>query len=258
MERLSRWKVDLFCTDNWGVYSEVIAADKLYQSKSQTVYLEQNNGRQRHWFARFRRKSIVVSKTLEMVDLTIALFARFHINGRRITMIRKDEEWQGIARTLRSKVLDSILHISAVSLNSFLMRLDKSSHIFLLSHLTSKKFPFSRRGRNYPQVKIQFNINKALKILKIKDYPDDFPLELRLHLKDNIAARLEENLYRYRSLLFKNNTKQPLVGRKDVEDRTLHNNFTNALIGPARNLEYGHLGIPSLKPDTYKLKYRHK
>lgn len=70
MERLSRWKVELFCTDNWGVYPEVIVADKLYQSKSQTVYLEQNNGRQRHWFARFRRKSIVVSKTLEMVDLT--------------------------------------------------------------------------------------------------------------------------------------------------------------------------------------------
>ena len=61
--------------------SKVIAADKLYQSKSQTVYLEQNNGRQRHWFARFRRKSIVVFKTLEMVDLTMALFAKFHVSG---------------------------------------------------------------------------------------------------------------------------------------------------------------------------------
>ena len=50
-------------------------------SKSQTVYIEQNNGRQRHWFSRFRRKSIVVSKTLEMIDLTMALFARFHVNG---------------------------------------------------------------------------------------------------------------------------------------------------------------------------------
>ena len=39
------------------------------------------HGRQRHWFARFRRKSIVVSKTLEMIDLTMALFARFHVNG---------------------------------------------------------------------------------------------------------------------------------------------------------------------------------
>ena len=81
MERLSRWQVELFCTDNWGVYPEVIAAGKLCQSKSQTVYLEQNNEKQRHWFARFRRKSIVVSKTLEMVDLTMALFAKFHVNG---------------------------------------------------------------------------------------------------------------------------------------------------------------------------------
>ena len=81
MERLSKWNVDLFCTDNWRVYQETVAEDKLYQSKSQTVYLEQNNGRQRHWFARFKRRSIVVSKTLEMVDLTMALFARFHVNG---------------------------------------------------------------------------------------------------------------------------------------------------------------------------------
>ena len=59
----------------------MISDEKLFQGKSQTFYLEQNNGRQRHWFARFRRKSIVVSKTIEMVDLTMALFAKFHVNG---------------------------------------------------------------------------------------------------------------------------------------------------------------------------------
>ena len=80
MNLLSGWDVELFCTDNWAVYPEVIDEDKLLQTKSQTFYLEQNNGRQRHWYARFRRKSIVVSKTLEMVDLTMALFARFHVN----------------------------------------------------------------------------------------------------------------------------------------------------------------------------------
>jgi insertion element IS1 protein InsB len=45
------------------------------------VAIERNNGRQRHWFARFRRKSIVVSKSFRMVELTMALFARFHVNG---------------------------------------------------------------------------------------------------------------------------------------------------------------------------------
>ncbi len=73
--------MELYCTDNWAAYSEEIPERKLYQSKSQTCYPEQNNGRQRHWFARFRRKSIVVSKTLEMVDLRMALFAKFHVNG---------------------------------------------------------------------------------------------------------------------------------------------------------------------------------
>ena len=34
-----------------------------------------------HWFGRFKRKSIIVSKSVEMVDLTIALFARFRVNG---------------------------------------------------------------------------------------------------------------------------------------------------------------------------------
>jgi insertion element IS1 protein InsB len=50
--------------------------------KAETVAIERNNGRQRHWFARFRRKSVVVSKSLQMVDLTMALFAHFYVNGQ--------------------------------------------------------------------------------------------------------------------------------------------------------------------------------
>ena len=61
IERLSKWDVELFCADSYAAYAEVIDEDRLIQSKSQTYYLEQNNGRQRHWYARFRRKSIVVS-----------------------------------------------------------------------------------------------------------------------------------------------------------------------------------------------------
>jgi hypothetical protein len=37
--------------------------------------------RQRHWFGRFKCKSIIVSKSKEMVDLTMTLFARFWVNG---------------------------------------------------------------------------------------------------------------------------------------------------------------------------------
>ena len=81
MHRPKRWNVKVFHTDHWDAYPKIIPADKLYQGKSETVSIERNNGRQRHWFARFHRKSIVVSKSLEMVDLTMALFARFHVNG---------------------------------------------------------------------------------------------------------------------------------------------------------------------------------
>jgi len=39
----------------------------------------------RHWFARFRRRTCVVSKSIEMVDLTVALFAKFHSKfGKRL------------------------------------------------------------------------------------------------------------------------------------------------------------------------------
>jgi insertion element IS1 protein InsB len=38
----------------------------------------------RHWFARFRQRTCVVSKTIEMVDATIALFAAYHVNSTRV------------------------------------------------------------------------------------------------------------------------------------------------------------------------------
>ena len=78
---LKKWNVELFCPDEWHVYPQVIDEEKLFQGKSQTIYIEQNNNRQRHCFARFKRKSIVVSKSLEMVDLTMALFAKLDVNG---------------------------------------------------------------------------------------------------------------------------------------------------------------------------------
>ena len=81
IKRLKKWNVQLFCTDGYDVYNKVIEEEKLFQSKTQTYHIEQNNCTQRHWFARFRRKSIVVSKSLEMVDLTMFLFARYHTNG---------------------------------------------------------------------------------------------------------------------------------------------------------------------------------
>ena len=49
--------------------------------KAKTDGIERNHCQQRHWFGRFKRRSIIVSKSKAMVDLTMALFARFRVNG---------------------------------------------------------------------------------------------------------------------------------------------------------------------------------
>jgi IS1 family transposase len=49
-------------------------------SKHEKKAMERHHPPNRHWLARFKRKSMVVSKSLEMIDLTMALFGKFHVN----------------------------------------------------------------------------------------------------------------------------------------------------------------------------------
>ena len=79
--RLLSLNVKIYYTDKWQVYETVLPASKHVQDKAETHRIERNNGRMRHWFGRFKRKPIIVSKSIEMVDLTIALLARFRVNG---------------------------------------------------------------------------------------------------------------------------------------------------------------------------------
>ena len=81
LERLEAWAVRLYCTDSYICYEQSLPVGKHDQGKGETWRLEQINSRLRHWLARFRRRTLVVSKSVEMVNLTIALFARFRING---------------------------------------------------------------------------------------------------------------------------------------------------------------------------------
>ena len=83
VDRLAQWDVTMYCTDKWATYASVIPQDKLVQSKATTHAIERHHCRQRHWFGRFKRKSILVSKSKEMVDLTMALFAKFWVNGNQ-------------------------------------------------------------------------------------------------------------------------------------------------------------------------------
>jgi insertion element IS1 protein InsB len=86
LERLKCWKVTLYCTDNDGPDDTLLPVGRHDIGKDQTVAIERVNTRLRHWFARchwfarFRRRTCVVSKAIAMVDVTIALFAAYHIN----------------------------------------------------------------------------------------------------------------------------------------------------------------------------------
>jgi insertion element IS1 protein InsB len=79
-ERLARWNVRLFGSDSDVVYPLVLAVGRHYQGKGETVAVERNNAQQRHWTAALRRRSIVVSKSLAMIERRVALFAHLHVN----------------------------------------------------------------------------------------------------------------------------------------------------------------------------------
>ena len=81
--RLKRLDVAVFFADGWESYGELIDPEMLVQTKAETHGIERNNFRQRHWCARFRRKTCIVSRCIQMVDLTVGLFAWFHVNGKR-------------------------------------------------------------------------------------------------------------------------------------------------------------------------------
>ena len=81
LDRLAKWNVRVYFSDHWEAYTELIPPGLLVQTKAETHGIERNNFRQRHWFARFRRKTCVVSRSLQMVDLTMALYAKFQVNG---------------------------------------------------------------------------------------------------------------------------------------------------------------------------------
>jgi insertion element IS1 protein InsB len=85
LERLERWGVRLFCTDDYAPYDAALPVGRHYIGKDQTQRIESNNARQRHWFARFRRRTCVVSRSVEMVEATMALFAFYHCNGGELT-----------------------------------------------------------------------------------------------------------------------------------------------------------------------------
>lgn len=69
-----------FVTDDWEGYHRLIPEDQLFTGKDLTVSIEQDNSNIRHFIARFRRRTKVVSKVVEMVDLSLRAYHHFHDN----------------------------------------------------------------------------------------------------------------------------------------------------------------------------------
>jgi IS1 family transposase len=82
LARVERWKPRLYCADDWAAYAELIPQGRLFVGKEEAHGIERDHARQRHWLARFRRRSTVVSKAIRMAEASIALFARFGGNDR--------------------------------------------------------------------------------------------------------------------------------------------------------------------------------
>ena len=68
----------------------LLPVGQLYTGKNETHGIARDNPRQRHWLdwlARFPRRSIVVSKAKRMMDVSIALFARFAGDNRTADLV---------------------------------------------------------------------------------------------------------------------------------------------------------------------------
>ena len=69
-----------FVTGDWEACHRLIPENQLYTGKDLTFPIEQSNSDVRHYLARFRRRTKVVSKCPKMVDLSLRLYHHLH-NG---------------------------------------------------------------------------------------------------------------------------------------------------------------------------------
>jgi insertion element IS1 protein InsB len=70
-----------YASDDFGPYFAVLPQNRHAVGKDLTFTIEQHNSDTRHWLARFRRKSKVVSKSLEMIYLSLIAVEYVHKGG---------------------------------------------------------------------------------------------------------------------------------------------------------------------------------
>ena len=70
----------MFYADNWDTFAKVLPKNRHIIGKTGTVAIERDNSNTRHNLGRFTRRTKVVSKSSEMVDLTIRLWYYLGVN----------------------------------------------------------------------------------------------------------------------------------------------------------------------------------
>lgn len=81
-ERLEQNHRPLFyATDDFAPYHQVLPPQRHAVGKELTFTTEQHNSDTRHWLARFRRKSKVVSHSEEMIRLSVIAIEYVHKGG---------------------------------------------------------------------------------------------------------------------------------------------------------------------------------
>lgn len=72
-EKLKHLDKCIFYTDAWEAFAKVLPSERHKVGKQYTTSIEQNNSNTRHFIARFTRRTKVVSKTVEMVNIMMKL-----------------------------------------------------------------------------------------------------------------------------------------------------------------------------------------
>ena len=67
-----------YYTDDWEVYRKVIPLEKLTQGKKHTIGIEQNNSNARHYLGIMRRRTKVVTKSIEMLNISLLISCDFN------------------------------------------------------------------------------------------------------------------------------------------------------------------------------------
>lgn len=171
---------------------------------------------------------------------------------------------KGIEDILSREIKYSIFNQSTIRLTKFINKLYPESQKSLCTYLTSDNLPFSHspfRHRYYLRVK--FDILKALNILGIKKRN---PILSKSHMEalwkivlfsiNNSHNILEQLKYNRKYI---NNMSDRISNENNpYHMSSLSRNISNAPDGPSVDLEYGKYGIPSFKPNKYKMRYRRK